>query len=382
VLCGEEVLLLDPENKELRRIPRTDLVLSDDHLTATTIGVSQAAPAGSLLTPNDDTMIASVDGHSVVVSSHQSPAGPLTIDELWATAPVWRHLAEAYEPDARLIERLRAIEQPVHLQVVMATWCGDSRQHVPRLLKSIATAANPNITVDLIGVGPDFVTPMETIAGQDITNIPTVIVQRDGKELGRFVETPANGTVEDDVCDIEAGTPRVHPGRYDRGALLANGTYEWRDAKKRIEANERFELFERPGGGTIAHSVVRKLDGTSIETWASIDADHHPRSVEVTHRPATAGTTTRTRFRRSGSLWTATSRGARGGIVDQTASGPDIFVAPATITYAWARGAAEAYVMPEVGVGASAPLRASVGAGSVPEIVRFADGSTRRLRAR
>jgi hypothetical protein len=272
---------------------------------------------------------------------------------------------------------LRAIDEPMHLQVVMATWCGDSRQHVPRLLKSIAKAANPNITVDLIGVGPEFVTPMETIAGANITNVPTVIVQRDGRELGRFVETPASATIEDDVCDIEAGTPKAHPGRYERGALITSGTYEWRDARRRFEGTERFEIYERPGGGSIAHSLLTKRGGATIETWASIDGDRKPRFVEVTHREKTA---TRTRFRRSGNEWSATSRGAAGGIIDQTASGPDAFVAPATITYAWARGASEAYIVPERGVGASSALHVKVAEGDVPKYVKFEDGRVRRLR--
>ncbi|HEX2834462.1 MAG TPA: thioredoxin family protein [Thermoanaerobaculia bacterium] len=379
VVCGEEVLLLDPEKNEVARVPKKEFTFAADRVTATTSPELTPAPAGSLLAPNDETFVANVGGRSVVVSSHQSPAGPLTVDELWATAPTWRAIAESYEPNETLVARLKAIDEPMQLQVVMATWCGDSRQHVPRLLKSIATANNPNITVELIGVGPEFVTPMETIAGANITNVPTVIVARGGKELGRFVETPANGTIEDDVCDIESGTPKAHPSRYERGALQTSGTYEWRDARRRVEGTERFEIYERPGGGSIAHSVLTKRDGATIETWASIDADRKPRVVEVTHRARTA---TRTRFRRNGDEWSATSRGTTGGIIDQTARGPQAFVAPATITYAWARGASEAYIVPERGVGASGTLDVNVADGDVPKWVKFADGRVRTLRRR
>jgi thiol-disulfide isomerase/thioredoxin len=375
VVCGEEVLLLDPEKNEVARVPKSEFTFAADRMTATTSPEIAIVNDGSLLKPNDETMIASMDGKSVVISSHQSHAGPMTVDELWATAPTWRAIAETYEPNDELVARLKAIDEPIALQVVMATWCGDSRQHVPRLLKSIAKANNPNITVDIVGVGPEFVTPMETIASANITNVPTVIVQRNGKELGRFVETPANGTVEDDVCDIESGTPQAHPGRIERGALVTSGTYEWRDARRRVEGTEAFEIYERPGGGSIAHSTITKRDGAVIETWASIDGDRKPRSIEVTHRDATA---TRTRFRRSGSEWSATSRGTTGGIIDQTASGPEAFVAPATITYAWARGASEAYIVPERGVGASGALHVKVAEGNVPKYVKFADGRTRK----
>ncbi len=376
VVCGEEVLLLDPEKNAVARVPRSAFTFAPDRTLATTAADLTMAPAGSLLAPNDATMIANVEGKSVVVSAHQSHAGPMTVDELWAAAPVWRSIAETYEPNEALVARLRAIDQPMHLQVVMATWCGDSRQHVPRLLKSIAKAANPNITVDLIGIGPEFVTPMEVIAGANITNVPTVIVQRDGKEVGRFVETPAGATIEDDVCDIASGTAVPHPGRYERGAMITSGTYEWSNARRKVEGTERFEIYARPGGGSIAHSLVTRRTGATIETWASIDGDGKPRVVEVTHREKTA---TRTRFRRSGGEWSATSRGATGGIVDQTASGPDAFVAPATITYAWARGASEAYIVPERGIGASSALHVKVAEGAVPKYVKFEDGSVRRL---
>jgi hypothetical protein len=381
VVCGEEVLLLDPEKNEVARVPKSEFTFAADRVSATTAAELAPAKAGTLIAPNGETIVASVDGKSVVVSSHQSPAGPMTVEELWATAPTWRAIAEAYEPNDALVARLKAIDEPMHLQVVMATWCGDSRQHVPRLLKSIEKASNPNITVEVIGVGPDFDTPMATVAGANITNVPTVIVAREGKEIGRFIETPANGTIEDDVCDIEAGTPRVHPSRYEKGALRTSGVYEWRDARRRLEGTERFEIYERPGGGSIAHSVLTKRDGAVIETWASIDADRKPRVVEVTHRD---GTATRTRFRRSGEEWFATSRGTTGGIVDQTARGPQAFVAPATITYAWARGASEAYIVPERGVGASGAVTAQVSAqvseGDVPKWVKFADGSVRKLK--
>ena len=227
-----------------------------------------------------------------------------------------------------------------------------------------------------MGIGPEFTTPMDVIVGENITNVPTVIVRREGRELGRFVETPASTTIEEDVASIVAGMPKPHPGRYERGALLASGTYQLRDAKRRHEGTERFELYARPGGGVVAHSMIGKRDGTSIETWAALDADQKPRFVEVTHR---GKSTTRTRFRRSGETWSAHSRGADGGIVDQGVAAPEAFVAPATITYAWARNAATAYVVPEKGVGETGAIGAKMDEGELPKWVKFSDGSERRL---
>jgi hypothetical protein len=375
VVCGDEVFLLDPEKKTVARAQKSQFAFAADRTTASTTELA-STPAGTLVQADPSTLLATVEGRTLLLAAHQSKAGPMTIEELWETAPVWRSIADVYQPHGAIVERLRAIDAPVTLQIVLATWCGDSRQHVPRLLKSIAVAANPNVRVELTGIGPEFTTPMEVVVGENITNVPTVIVRRGDRELGRFVETPAGASVEADVVDIVAGTPKVHPSRHERGAMLTSGTYLHRDARKRHVGTERFELYERPGGGVVAHSVISRRDGSSVETWAARDSEGTPRLVEVTKRTSSV---TRTRFRRSGTIWSATSRGAAGGIIDQSVQAPEAFVAPATVTYAWARGASEVFVVPESGVGFTRALRARVAAGDVPRWVKFEDGSSRTL---
>jgi hypothetical protein len=378
VVCGDEVLVFTPDAGTVSRTSKAAFTFAADRVTATTPATLETVVSGPMVRPNDDTMFATTGSKTMLVSAHQSKAGPMTIEELWETAPVWRTIADVYEPDGAIVDRLRAIDKPVTLQVVMATWCGDSRQHVPRLLKSIARANNPNITVELTGIGPDFTTPMAVVSGENITNVPTVIVRREGRELGRFVETPAARTIEDDVADIVAGAQKPHPSRTERGKLLRAGTYVLRRGRA-VTGTERFELYERPGGGVVAHSTIAHRDGTSTETWASLDGDRKPRGVEVTHR---GQTTTRTRFRRSGDQWTAISRGSSGGIIEQTVMAPDAFLAPATITYAWARGSASAFVIPESGAGATQSIAYEVRGADVPELVKCADGTTRRLVTR
>lgn len=372
VLCGEEVLLFDPESKAVSKVAKSQFTFAADRTTATSSATAEAA--GTLISPDGTTFVANANGRTIVVAPHQSKAGPMTIEELWQTAPVWRAIAETYEPDGAIVERLRGVKEPMHLQVVLATWCGDSRQHVPRLLKAIERANNANITVELTGIGPEFLSPMEVVQNANITNVPVVIVRRGETEIGRFVETPAGTTVEGDIADIAEGTIKAHPGRHERGALLSSGTYLLRDAKRKPEGTERFEIYERPGGGLIAHSFIAKKDGATIETWAAIDAEKKPRFVEVTHRD---GNVTRTRYRRAGETWAAHSRGADGGIIDQTVAMPEAVIAPASITYLWSLGASRVYVAAENGVGAMNRTRYEVDG----DVVRLADGSTRTLVA-
>jgi hypothetical protein len=192
-----------------------------------------------------------------------------------------------------------------------------------------------------------------------------------------MVETPAAATVEEEVCDIFSGTVKPHPGRYERGAMTASGTYVLRDARGRRQGTEVFETYERPGGGTIVHSVIARNGGTSIETWAAVDGERKPRFIEVTERD---GRMTRTRYRRDGEKWTAHSRGVTG-IVDQDVAAPEAFVTPATVTWAWARRAERVYAVAG-GAGTVRPLDARVGPGELPAYVRFSDGSSRVLATR
>jgi hypothetical protein len=375
IVCGDQVVYFDPQSSDVSSAPKSEFAFSADRMTATSAAEPKGARAGSVVKATDSTYLATLDGKTLLVTSHQSKAGPMTIEELWQTAPTWHAINETYEPDPAILERLRRIDTPVRLQIVMATWCGDSRQHVPRLLKSIAKAANPNVTVELIGIGPDFTTPMDVVQGENITNVPTVIVRKGANEIGRFVETPAGATVEDDIVDIVNGTPKPHPGRHERGALKTSGTYLLRNARHRVEGTEQFEVYEK-----IIHSVIRKRDGTSIETFAS------PEYVEVTSRGTIdahlRATVTRARFRKTHDGWSAESRGADGGIVDQTLNTPNVVVTPATVTYAWARNAASAYVIPEHGMGEVRAVKMRVAEGDVPKFVRLEDGSTRKLMKR
>ncbi|HEX7153463.1 MAG TPA: thioredoxin family protein [Thermoanaerobaculia bacterium] len=376
LVCGDEVVILDAEAKNISRAKKRDFTFAADRTKATSAETARE-PIGTFARPDNATYFAQVDGKAILVTAHQSPAGPLSMEQLWETVPVWRAIADAYKPDEKTIARLRAITEPVKLEVVLATWCGDSKYHVPRLLRAVELANNPNVTVALIGVGPDFTTPMSVVQTQNITNVPTVIVHRNGRELGRMNETPAAATVEEDIADIIAGTQKPHPGRIARRNKLVEGTYVWRG---RHAARERFELYDTDKDGLVAHSVIRRGNDT-IETWASLDKDRRPVYAEVTYR--VNGELTRVRSRRNGDEWTSTSRGANG-IIEQTLLAPTAFLTPATALYGFA--SQEAFVIRDDvahGIGSMAHVAFSVkGDGSalrLPKVVKFADGSSRRL---
>jgi thiol-disulfide isomerase/thioredoxin len=76
----------------------------------------------------------------------------------------------------------------LEILVFLGTWCGDSRREVPIFLKTAKAAGLKATSWKLYGV--DVAKKMEggLIEQYQIKRVPTFIVLRDGKEIGRIVE--------------------------------------------------------------------------------------------------------------------------------------------------------------------------------------------------
>lgn len=118
----------------------------------------------------------------------------------------WKELEQAYQPDPAVISGLReeTLISELRFLVVLGTWCSDSREHVPAFLK---TAGRAGLNYTLLGVNRKKECPGNTgeawkdCASWNIEYVPTIIVYRNGNELGRMVETPVV-SVEADLLNI------------------------------------------------------------------------------------------------------------------------------------------------------------------------------------
>ncbi len=89
------------------------------------------------------------------------------------------------------LTHLQTLKSPIHLVIVFGTWCHDSEREVPRLLKLIEAANNPNISYELISVGYDKTLPKNHPRQFSIEFTPTVLVlDRQGNEINRVIEKP------------------------------------------------------------------------------------------------------------------------------------------------------------------------------------------------
>jgi thiol-disulfide isomerase/thioredoxin len=116
---------------------------------------------------------------------------------------------ESYKPKATAIDLLKKIKQDYTISIFMGTWCGDSKEQVPHFYK-IMTAIDFDLSkTTLIAVNREKTTPEKYEGGLNITNVPTFIFYKNGKEIKRIVETPVE-TVEEDMLKILTAQPYKH----------------------------------------------------------------------------------------------------------------------------------------------------------------------------
>lgn len=127
--------------------------------------------------------------------------GDITREEILASNPDWDEIVASYTPDEEALEALQSITFPVEIEVVLGTWCPDSKRHVSEYFKVMDMIANPNFFSTYIGIPKNKEARAPFIEGKNIQKVPTFIVRVDGQEIGRIIEIPAK-SIEQDLCDI------------------------------------------------------------------------------------------------------------------------------------------------------------------------------------
>lgn len=112
--------------------------------------------------------------------------GPVKFDDLVADRIEYREGMKAYTPSKTAIDSLKANKKPVEIEAYFGTWCPHCKLYMPKFLRVIQDAANPNIKVSLIGVPKNFGAEAGPWQGKNIQAIPAVMVNYQGKELTRL----------------------------------------------------------------------------------------------------------------------------------------------------------------------------------------------------
>jgi hypothetical protein len=276
-------VVIDNDAGTLGVIDKNEFKFATDRASATAADPLPSKNAGKYTKINDTIFNFMVEGKTILINRHEGALGEITEEKLWETVPVWRSLMENYKPSADAIAALKNINEDTQLIVVLGTWCHDSKDQVPRLLKALQVANNKKLHVRLIALDRAFTKGIANLQRYHVTNTPTVIVERNGHEIGRINETPAVPLIEDDLVAILHGKPNVHPGSAEHGAQLAKGIYQYLNRDGKESGIEQWQLYSTSGGGRLVHSEITQGD-LRTEIYYETDRKKHPTYVEITIR--------------------------------------------------------------------------------------------------
>lgn len=117
---------------------------------------------------------------------------------------------EQYKPDEKYLGYLSQNMPNYTLVVFIGTWCDDSHYWLPKLAKVLQAVNYPLIKLKMYGVNRAKTTKFGEQANFGITFVPTIIILKDGAELGRITESPKNG-LEFDMQEILHNEPKLLP---------------------------------------------------------------------------------------------------------------------------------------------------------------------------
>ena len=110
--------------------------------------------------------------------------------------------ARNFAGDKNAVEGLKKNKDSIQLLVFMGTWCEDSQDIVPKFFKMTDVAGFPQDRITLIGVDRKKTTLSHLTEAMGIINVPTIMVMKNGKEVGRVVEYGKYGMFDKELGEI------------------------------------------------------------------------------------------------------------------------------------------------------------------------------------
>src|SRR5262249_37712010 len=138
----DRALVLQVNEKTFGTIPKESFHFGADRTTASSDSGVELQKTGQFTRIDGPVYSLAVGSHPVLIRPHPGAVGELTLEQLWEFVPVWRAEADNYVPNAAAVRELKAVDRVTKLTLIFGTWCGDSKFHVPRLLRALRDARN------------------------------------------------------------------------------------------------------------------------------------------------------------------------------------------------------------------------------------------------
>ena len=137
-------------------------------------------------------VVDSADGYSRILK------GEITNDELTFYDWYLPNQKSYTTIDKVAIDGLKLNSQNVNLVVFGGTWDASSQTVIPQFFKLISESGFPGGRIVMYGVDRNMKTEGSLARDYNISRVPTIIVMKDGKEIGRVVEFGESGKWDKD----------------------------------------------------------------------------------------------------------------------------------------------------------------------------------------
>ncbi|MGZ5285783.1 MAG: thioredoxin family protein [Flavisolibacter sp.] len=113
---------------------------------------------------------------------------------------------QGYVPEQNALQALKTSKDSINFIVFGGTWCDDTKSILPKFFALTDAAGFSPERVTMIGVDRSKKTIHHLHEAFNIKNVPTIIVMKQGKEIGRVVEYGRYGMFDKELGEIIAAS--------------------------------------------------------------------------------------------------------------------------------------------------------------------------------
>jgi hypothetical protein len=157
------------------------------------------------LSKEEGSIVVDLEETSYRLSPMPPLVGIISREKLVAVKPSYALTAEAYEPDAEILSKLKTLDRSINASVYFGTWCRMCKHLVPKFMGTVDAMGNPNLQVRYVGVSESRDEPAKWLVRYGVEKTPSILFFEGGKEIGRIEET-AEPSVEAVMAEIFFGS--------------------------------------------------------------------------------------------------------------------------------------------------------------------------------
>lgn len=109
---------------------------------------------------------------------------------------------QGYVPEQHALQAFRTYKDSINIIAFGGTWCGDTKYVLPKFFALTDAAGFSQDRVTLIGVDRSKKTIQHLTEAFNVTRVPTIIVMKNGVEIGRVVEYGKYGMFDKELGEI------------------------------------------------------------------------------------------------------------------------------------------------------------------------------------